>query len=52
MEEIEWIIGTYVGLGSVGYLYGGPRMAAICLLGVVASRALRAAIDAGRKDLE
>ena len=32
MTEIELALGRYVFLGSVGYLYGGPRLAAIWLL--------------------
>jgi len=32
MNQTELTIGKYVFLGSTGYLYGGPRLAAIWLL--------------------
>jgi hypothetical protein len=51
MTKLEWALGRYVLLGSAGYLYGGPRFAAIWLLVSLGYQVLRACVGAIRKDL-
>jgi hypothetical protein len=44
MNETEWVMGKYVAFGSAGYLYGGPRLAAIWLLVSVGYQVARAVV--------